>query len=526
MTTRSWVRAAAWKEFRALAPMWSTCVSVALVVWILPIDFSSGALSFVSPALWRGAPLLFGMTPLVLGALSIGHEFSCGTWGTLLTLPVSRGRLLAIKAAVLFALVVSAGALSLAGYGRLQVAIVADLGRISVAEALIQPMILVPLLGGLLLAPWFTLVTRTAVGGVILALAAPAAAYLVALLSRWVVFGSPETFDLQVLAARFSDAVWVVLTLAVGATGLWRLPRAFVLAEVRDGSSASVMGLRMRRPRVTGAAIRHRSPWALLLWKEARLQTPAFVFGGLFLVLWMASTALANPNSGIFAAYLVFFGTLIPLLAGAVATAEEREMGLLDADTMLPLSSRFRYLWKVGVVMATAVALTVGLGAALTSWTDVRVERLPLPRSLTSMSLAATSAVLLLTTAGLYVSSLTRGGLRALVLSGATVFIAGLLGGMVERGIWSFLTKLQYWIWDREPPLWLRYGGFTAVTRDLRFLPWLVVTGVALMALWFAFQNHRSTGRTPGRVVRQVAWLTGVYATGIATIEVLFRRWS
>ena len=101
MTTGSWVRVAAWKEFRALLPVWATGMGVALVILVVGYPWP-GALN----DLWRlardVAPVVFGIVPIVLGAQAIGHELAAGTFATLLTQPVARTRLFAVKLAVLY----------------------------------------------------------------------------------------------------------------------------------------------------------------------------------------------------------------------------------------------------------------------------------------------------------------------------------------------------------------------------------------------------------------------------------------
>ena len=75
-----------WKEIRALLPLWLGCVAL---VWI----------SAVGDRFWfRAGFLAYLLGSAALGALSIGHEYTNRTLSLLLSLPVSRRRMFAMKA--------------------------------------------------------------------------------------------------------------------------------------------------------------------------------------------------------------------------------------------------------------------------------------------------------------------------------------------------------------------------------------------------------------------------------------------
>ena len=89
------------KEFRALLPLWVGCVVMA---W-------AGGMS--DPFLFRAGFIAYLLGSAALGALSMGHEYTNRTLPLLLTAPISRPRIFAVKAAVLLPMLITLGAIAL-----------------------------------------------------------------------------------------------------------------------------------------------------------------------------------------------------------------------------------------------------------------------------------------------------------------------------------------------------------------------------------------------------------------------------
>jgi hypothetical protein len=531
MTAGAWVRVAAWKECRALLPVWATGAGVAIAVLLAGYPWPP-ALNDVWMLARDVAPVVFGIVPILLGAQAIGHEFSNRTLGTLLTQPVARSRLFVVKIAVLSGAVLSAGVLSFFAYGRLKPAVYADLVTVGLAEFLIQPLILIPLLGGLVLAPWLTLVTRTPLGGVVLSLAVPALALAGALLVRWLQFGTPETLDESLQAAHTLDTSWVAIMITVAAIGAWRLPGAFVRTEVRNGTSVDVTGLRWRRSIGTEDVVIHRrGPYSRLLVKELHLQVPTFVLVALFVLLWGLTALATRPESEVFQTYQVFFAALIPLLAGALATADERDQGLLEGDAMLPLSPGRRYALKLFVILTISLVCIAGV-TELLAWSTGHGKSLWFTAHGKSdwfdrrhAWLFKLSLPLFIASAAIYVSSVSRGALRTLVVAGAAAFVAFVMLEAIRDVVLKYVTRLHFWWSDTPLPRWAWFRGFSAVPRHLDFLPVVLVSVVAALAVWFAYRNQRFSDNNARRITLQVVSLMVFYLTSTALLEVGIRRW-
>ena len=114
---------------------------------------------------------------------------------------------------------------------------------------------------------------------------------------------------------------------------------------------------------------RRSSPVWTLFWKELHLQQLTFVVSILYVCGWAA--ILLTWHSAImtidqpFLILTVVHGWMIALLAGSLASAEERHLGTLDWQVLLPMSAARQWLVKCGVVFGVVVVLALALPALL-----------------------------------------------------------------------------------------------------------------------------------------------------------------
>ena len=142
-----------WKEARALMVPWFACVLCMVVPRVLDDPRMLGSLSVAAYFIGAAA----------LGALSVGHEYTGRTLGLLLSLPARRQRLLGIKLGVLATVLLTLWA----------VAYTVVFGDTLLPQESKQAASVLPMICGLFLAPWLTMVCRSAVGGAVFTLALP-----------------------------------------------------------------------------------------------------------------------------------------------------------------------------------------------------------------------------------------------------------------------------------------------------------------------------------------------------------------
>ena len=440
------------KEARALVPMWAACAGALIVVGYL------GDRRF-----WDGAPLVYLLGSVALASWSIGHEYSHRTLPILLSLPTTRRRLLVVKLAVVIPLLVMLGALALTvlpsrGLGRQEFPpLVAALG---VACALV-------------LAPLLTMLCRSPIAGVVFAPAITGTVHVLAQIAGLAVYGLSEPLierDQFAMTLR----LWGFATVAtLAAVAGWL---TFMNLEAVEGFPDVHWPYWWRRAAVSAAAAaRRRNPFWLLVLKELRLQQMTFIVTGIFIVLAIVISMLSSvirEFNGSPEPLVALNGLILAWLLGSLASAEERHLGTLESQTLLPLAAWQQWIVKAGLTLALALLLAIG---------QPMVFALDGPQ----LNPVYIGIVVGIATTSLYVSSLCGSGVRALTVSGPAIVVAFL-------------------------PLGRFFRPFDATAPSP--LDALMLAGLLVLSLYFAFENHRSAERNFTRVGRQVLVMAAALA--------------
>jgi hypothetical protein len=241
--------------------------------------------------------------------------------------------------------------------------------------------------------------------------------------------------------------------------------------------------------------VRTHHPLWLLVNKELRLQQLTFVVTALYVAGWIALFALGRlvpelSGRGPLAGISLLYGGLLALLIGSLASAEERQLGTLESQVLLPMPSWKQWLVKTTVALGLAMVLAVAL---------------PVLGSLGEIGFNRWHATIIIgfTIGSLYVSSLSTSGLRALLVSVPTIF------GALYMFSWLFFVL------GLDAEFWRRSGQ----------VPWtslwlgLLVSFLALL-LRLALDNHRSGEQSPMRVARQVCLIAACLVLGLGALLV------
>jgi hypothetical protein len=442
-----------WKEVRALLPMWLGCLAA------LACLAAARAGAIISDGSAEAVGLFaYGGTAIALGAFSIGHEYTCRTLPQLLALPRSRASALLMKLTVLAAMLVT-----LAG---------AAWGSVLSPSGPNAMFVLVAALLGMFVAPWLTMVSRNPLGGTVFTIVLPGL--------LWTVVNALTVGQARFMA--FTAAIQGLTAIAAVMCGV-----TFMRLEAIEGGGA---GLSLRSAPAAMASARTVAPVWLLVKKELGLQQMALALGALYVVIWLAlvatkSTVAAwdDPRStDLFAGVAVMYSAMLALLIGALASAEERQLGTADWQALLPMSSVRQWAIKAATAILLALLLSAGLPALLLTISGAEI-------GVGSWFLAV---ILMLTVSALYVSSLCGNGLRALMLSLAPAMV---------------VTCAVKWLADlRQPPA----------------VPLVVLAAFVALALYFALQNHRSAERGAGRVYPQVLAML-LFAVAVLTAGSMLR---
>jgi len=482
-------RAAVWspalsKEIRALLPLWGASVAaLAALVWREGDLRDLGLFAYV-------------VGSLAIGAQSVGQEYSYRTLPMLLSQPADRRRVYLLKFVVSAVMLLTLAALAATMFAKVRHP---DSARF--------PVVILPVLCGLFLAPLLTMICRSTLAGMILSGSVMALTWIVTLAIAWFGFGiEPETAE-HLILGRWTLGVMVLCPL-VGALG-WR---RFTGLEAIEAASPALQLPRWLR---SAHGARLHSPLQALAVKEVHLQQLAFVVAGLYIIGWALSLLAQRyiPSWSTFplGAVMLLYCMGLAIMIGALASAEERQHGTLDWQLLQPTPAWQQWMVKVGVTLGLALLFGVGLPVLLNQLTPLEGFRA------LRMTGDLTVLIVLLTASSIYISSLSGSGVRAMVLSlpigMAVAFFVRMVSGALR---WVTL--------ELAGPLMASIvtGAVAPSSVDPADVVIFAALGFSLtlapLLLWFGFVNHTSSERTVRRICQQVAAIALLITTGIVLV--------
>jgi hypothetical protein len=474
------------KETRALLPTFVATAAAISLGGLL--DDRTAALVLV----------VFCWGVVALGAHSIGHEYSHRTLTLLLGQPRSRVRMLADKALVLIPMVLALTlitTLSLPGEG---------------FEPLRQPgaprtLLVLAALSALSVAPLLSMVGRGTLPATVFTVAIPGVFMVVAEVLGNARYGVRNTDSIWAFKLAFVQSSVLYVCAAAAIAVWWR----FLRLQAIDGHQNLHIPAWLRSPTAGAAApVRMPAGW-LLIRKELHLQQISYAVVGLYVTAWLALWLFGEgPPDGPrveLAAVTVMYQGLIALLIGSVASAEERHLGTLSLQQLLPMAAWKQWAVKAGTAIGLAVLLAILLPVFLSALIPLPDNRLParLPRQL--------MAVVVLSTFSLYVSSLCGSAVRAIVASIPLSFAAMLYGtatrGLVTAMSYRDLAQASAASQNRDA----RYAALIALQARTEYAMVLTLIVMVVLLLRFAFVNHRSDERRPSRTIAQAIVLVASF---------------
>jgi hypothetical protein len=478
------------KEVRALLPAWAASVCVVAASAVIDDSRLVGL-----------AVLAYGLGSIALGAQAMGHEYSSRTLGVLLAQPFDRRRILLVKVVVLASMIATLTLLAWAVLMRREEILRPDIWRSTSTLLLAAPL-------GLFVAPFLTMLCRGPLAGMVFTVAAPGLLLIFGDLIGLQRYGSGggaliDEFKIKVLW-------WGTLAgSAIAALASWQM---FMRLEAIDGRGADLslpdwrhLGGHAEETQPE-TAVRVRHPAWLLVNKELHLQQMTFVVASLYILSWIGVSLLRTSVPDFpelpLAPLSLLYSVLLAGLIGSLASAEERQLGTIEWQMLLPMPAWQQWSIKVGTVLALVLVLGIGLPVGLWYLSPSAAEfRIPV-RAWREM----TVVLVWLTTSSLYVSSLCGSGVKAAVLNlpalfGTVMFVRAAIALAYEMPYPAIVPKIYV-----SSQTWATIMTSAALTLTI---------AIAALVLRFAFGNHRSAERAPRRISRQVAWVGSTLAAGV-----------
>ncbi len=503
------------KEVEQIRPAW----------WLGLFASQSGLLG--GGGFGRNDHFEIAVVPVTLGfvlvaALSVGIEFQQRTLPSLLCSPLSRNRIWRTKMTVLavaLASMLGVFALSFAASSRpstpefgIGVGIIGALGFATWATV-----------------PFWSLITRNLLAGLVFAIAVPplSLAWLSAVLGS----------VLSVSGSATETVLWVV---AVGYVVIapFLAHRRWLRLETPDGTDLDQRGIFLRfrnRTLATSSRTVQVHPIPVLLLKELRLQTVTLACLAAALLLWLSAPWIpaAILSQDVNRLLVGLFAATSTLLAGATAIAEERRLGTLDSQVLLPVSRNLQ--WAIKLAIGAAV-LFVATSLILSIATDSHMRTGNSLEFYLQLSMVAVLFVL-----AFLASSAAPNALKALLWGLAFTGIAvALATTATQLGVESLKDSPQALLEDARanPEPWLARAGALAPGEAeqlqsgfrARIIPLFIAACLAtavlplLLALNFARRNFHTPGAATRQVFRQFLICLACLVVGAAGLYVLAHR--
>ena len=468
-------------EIRAIFPAW---LAAMLLV---------GAARLLGKGMDQHAVVVgYGFGCTALGSIAAGHDFTHRTLGAMLSLPFPREQLWWTRLAV-----------SLAGMAPLLVIAAVQVFVFSQAPApdsIMGVVILAaPVLSGLFVAPWLTLLCRSPLAGTVFTVALPFLFWMVSELGALARFGRDYNSSLE--TSSFKIGLFGLMLLAHWVVGAFFGWRKFMRLEAIDGRVGELRlpGWLSRTARAQHAPrpCQPGHPFGKLLKKELRLQQMALLVAGIFLLVWISLWEVHRLQPEFSSAFIdvgtLLYVGLLSLVIGSVASAEERQLGTAEWQVLMPVAAWKQWTVKVGVALGLAMLLAGLLPACVlkeVSW-GTALKGSWLEETAVFAGVAAALA-----TISLYISSACASSLMAILVS--LPIGAGFLALMAEahHGYTNLLAALR-----------AHYGRVTFWEGLGDWPPVILLIGLLVLTLRFALVNHRFAERATGRIWRQLGCL-------------------
>jgi ABC-type transport system involved in multi-copper enzyme maturation permease subunit len=437
-----------------------------------------------------------------LGAHAIGHEYSYRTLALLLAQPRRRSWMLAHKAIVLIPLVLAltlVTTLSLPGAG------VDPLRDAGAARTLL----LLGALSAVSLAPLVAMLSRGTLPATVVTLAIPGVLLLIGEIVATSRYGLRDPQSLWNFKLAFVRSIHIFICAAAALATWWQFGR---LQAIDGHQHVHAPTWRLWRASPPAASLaRVRRPTWVVFRKELHLQQLSYLVVGMYVIAWVALYLTAGgpsttPRVALQPLTVMYLG-LLSLLIGSVASAEERQLGTLTSQQLLPMPAWKQWAIKAGTALGLALLLGILLPAFLNAVIPVPDD--PLTVRVRHELGAALVAVLVLSTLSVYVSSLSGSAVRAMVTSIPVAIGAALYGSATTNVVGRIEYRAVFPLTRQNREEWI--AAMTNVQARMEYALLLTVVVMVVLLLRFAYVNHRSDDRRHSRTLMQAAVLIGAF---------------
>lgn len=506
------------KEFQSLFWPWVVAAvigAIPLLSWLLPsAQFEQ---TFRVVYVLSGAGFVLGIA--LLATMPFGEEFSLRTMPMLLSHPVSRSQIWTDKIKITLLLTITIALLNTAGY-------LPFLGLAKEELKLGIAFLIFTVSSG----AFFTLFTRSTVGGTVLCLFTQAVTLVITYAFTQKDYYRVGYWNPQTQAETYILCTSLVLSPIFLFLG-WKLFARLQYAGTADFElPASVQTIADKRFSRSVLRIKPASPLFNLITKELAFYKPIFVMGLLFSALWLGITFLHRlyPHkwhllSETLNGFTVIYVPLVLLICGCVSLGEEKGLGLHASNLTLPISWKTQWLLKLSIAVVMGLLFGMLLPVCL-----VKIERIfthsQLQTAIYDISLRQDAQFLLCLTyasvviVGLWAATATKRTIHAAFLTAFTILVVvtfHTMGKSVKQDTVTTIAYFSDWI---TAQFHLRLGWAGPLSFYLLYFSYVVISLLFLLLSWFGYRKQ-SASKTilsyAAALVLLTSWSAGCVTGGL-----------
>lgn len=505
------------KEFQGLFWPWVVAAligAIPLLSWLLPsAQFEQ---TFRIVYVLSGAGFVLGIA--LLATMPFGEEFSLRTMPLLLSHPVSRRQIWSDKIKITLLLTITIALLNTFGY-------LPFLGLAKEELKLGVAFLVFTVCSG----AFFTLFTRSTIGGTVLCLFTQALALVLMYAFTQKDYYRVGYWNPQIQAETYilySSLLFSPVFLFLG----WKLFARLQYAGTADFElPASVQTMAGKRLSGFILRIKPTTPLFNLATKELAFYKPILAMGLLFSMLWIGISTLhvAYPSktqlfSDTLNGFTVIYVPLVLLICGCVSLGEEKSLGLHASNLTLPVSWKTQWLLKLSIAVAMGLIFGMLLPVSLVKLESFLTHdelKTGMKALLTEMAILKLLCLVFAGAifVGFWAATVTKRTIHAAFLTAFTILVVATfhtMGLSMKPDSIPMISYIADWI---TAQFHLRLGWASQLSAHLIYSSYVIISLIFLLLSWLGYRRQVSIKKTLSCFVALIlfsAWGAGCITGG------------
>ena len=224
-----------------------------------------------------------------------------------------------------------------------------------------RTLLLLGALSAVSLAPLLAMLGRGTLPATVVTLAIPGVLLLIAELVGTSRYGLRDPLSMWTFKLAFVQSIEISICAAAAIATWWQFERLQAIESHQHVHAPTWRLWRASQGAASPVRVR-RATWVLFR-KELHLQQLSYLVVGMYVIAWVALWLTAGgsattPRVALQPLTVMYLG-LLSLLIGSVASAEERQLGTLTSQRLLPMAAWKQWAIKAGTALGLALLLGI-----------------------------------------------------------------------------------------------------------------------------------------------------------------------